>query len=355
MERKIDLCGYSREDCERVMAGLGQKPFHGRQLYKWIYKYLVFEFEKMSDLKKDLRSRLAEQYRIALPRTAAREKSSDGTEKFLFEFDDGTAVESVLIPDENSPRITLCISSQSGCPLNCVFCATGKLGFARDLTAGEIVGQVMAVRSMYGPEAFENVVFMGMGEPLLNYDNVMKAVEIMTDSLGLMIGARRITLSTVGIVPGIRRLAASGSKVKLAVSLNAPGDELRRAIMPVARSYPLAQLMSAVREWTSVRRRRVTFEYILFKGVNDSREHALELAEAVRGIPCKINLLAYNPIDGAAFDRPDEADIEDFARVLYPRTPAVTIRKSRGADIAAACGQLAGKKGYSCLEAGKKR
>jgi len=350
MDDRINLCGYTRGDFERVVLDLGQKPFHGRQVYKWIYKYLVFDFERMTDLKKEFRGLLADRYYVAMPDLAARERAVDGTEKFLFRFSDGQAVESVLIPDENSGRVTLCISSQAGCPLGCTFCATGKLGFERNLTPGEIIGQVMAVRRMFGPEAFENVVFMGMGEPLLNYDNVMMAVDIMTDSLGLMIGARRITLSTVGIVPGIRKLAASGSKVNLAVSLNAADDALRRTIMPITKKYPIDEVMEAVGEWTSVRARRVTFEYILFRGINDSREQALELARLVAGIPCKINLLAYNPVKGAAFDRPDDVGVENFAQALYPRAPAVTVRKSRGADIAAACGQLAGKKGYTCLE-----
>jgi 23S rRNA (adenine2503-C2)-methyltransferase len=329
------------------MSILGHKPFHGRQVYKWMYKHLADRFDQMTDLKKDLRALLEERFSITIPQVTARERSIDGTEKFLFELDDGNVVESVLIPDENSGRMTLCVSSQSGCPLGCVFCATGFLGLKRNLTVGEIIGQVIAIRRMYGPESFDNIVFMGMGEPLLNYDHVLDAIGILTDSLGLMVGARRITISTVGIIPGIRRLAASGCKVNLAVSLNAANDVLRQNLMPATKAYPLRQLMEAVREWTTVRVRRVTFEYILFKGINDSLDDALELASLVRGIPCKINLLAFNPIETAAFDRPDDDDIDRFAQILYPRTPAVTIRKSRGADIAAACGQLAGKKGYS--------
>jgi 23S rRNA (adenine2503-C2)-methyltransferase len=352
MDARINICGYARDDCERLVVDIGYKPFHGRQLYKWIYKYLVFDFDQMTDLKKDLRTALKERCVVTLPREAAREKSRDGAEKFLFELADGKAIESVLIPDESSGRTTLCVSSQSGCPLGCIFCATGRLGFGRNLTAGEIVGQVMAVRRLYGAEAFDNLVFMGMGEPMLNYDNVMAAIDMLTDSLGLMIGAKRITVSTVGIIPAIRKLSASGSKVNLAVSLNAANDKLRRELMPVTKAYPLKKLMSAVREWTAVRTRRVTFEYILFRGLNDRQDDAMELADLVKGIPCKINLLAYNPIGGTGLERPDDEDVDRFARILYPRTPAVTVRKSRGGDIAAACGQLAGKKGYSCLETG---
>jgi 23S rRNA (adenine2503-C2)-methyltransferase len=352
MDARVNICGYSRAGCERLVVDLGYKPFHGRQLYKWMYKYLVSDFAQMTDLKKELRSTLQERCIIALPHEAAREKSVDGAEKFLFELADGKVVESVLIPDESSGRTTLCISSQSGCPLGCIFCATGRLGFGRNLVAGEIVGQVMAIRRLYGADAFDNIVFMGMGEPLLNYENVTAAIDMLTDSLGLMVGAKRITVSTVGIIPGIRRLAVSGSKVNLAVSLNAANDKLRRELMPVTKAYPLAKLMTAVREWTSVRTRRVTFEYILFRGINDSRNDALELADLVKGIPCKINLLAYNPIGGTELERPGDDDVDRFARVLYPRAPAVTVRKSRGVDIAAACGQLAGKKGYSCLKTG---
>jgi len=352
MDARINICGYSRAECERLVVDMGYKPFHGRQLYKWMYKYLVFDFEQMTDLKKDLRGELQKRCIIKLPKQAAREMSRDGSEKFLFELTDGRAIESVLIPDESAGRTTLCVSSQSGCPLGCIFCATGRLGFGRNLTAGEIVGQVMAIRQLHGAEAFDNLVFMGMGEPMLNYDNVMAAIDMLTDSLGLMVGAKRITVSTVGIIPGIRKLAASGSKVNLAVSLNAANDKLRRELMPAAKGYPLAKLMAAVREWASVRTRRVTFEYILFRGINDSREDALELADLIKGIPCKINLLAYNPIGETGLERPGDEDIDRFARILYPRTPAVTVRKSRGGDIAAACGQLAGKKGYSCSGTG---
>lgn len=350
MEVRTNLCGLRRTDFEQALVDLGQKPFHGRQLYKWIYKSRVFDFGRMTDLNKHLRGSLGENYFIGLPKVTAREQSGDGTEKFLFELADGNVIESVLIPDDESGRMTLCISSQSGCPLGCKFCATGYFGFKRNLSAGEIIGQILAIRELYGDEAFDNLVFMGMGEPFLNYDNVMGAVEIMIDSLGLMLSARRITISTSGVVPGIKKLAASGSKVNLAISLHASNDELRRKLMPVAQWHPLPKLMAAIKEWTAVRTRRVTFEYILFRGVNDHEMDAMELAQLVRGIPCKINLMAYNPVAAADFERPTEDAVNCFAQILYPRTPAVTVRKSRGKDISAACGQLAGKKGYSCFE-----
>jgi 23S rRNA (adenine2503-C2)-methyltransferase len=349
MSKATNLCGLTRPEMEQAMVDLDLKPFRGRQVYKWIYKNRVFDFNLMTDLKKEVRSMLQDHFRVGLPIEKARQKSDDGTEKFLFELEDKNVIESVLIPDDNSGRMTLCISSQVGCPLGCTFCATGYLGYQRDLTVGEIVGQVLAIREMYGDDGFDNIVFMGMGEPLLNYDNVMATIDILTDSVGLMVGAKRITISTVGIAPGIRKLAESGSKVNLALSLNAPNDKIRREIMPVTKAFPLKKVMNAVREWTDVRNRRVTFEYILFKGLNDRHEHALELADLVKGIPCKINLLAYNPVKGADFQSPGEDDVDHFAQILYPRAPAVTVRKSRGKDIAAACGQLAGKEGYTCL------
>lgn len=344
--KKTNLCGFTRSQFERVATEMGEKPFRGRQLYKWIYKNRVFDFRGMSDIRRELRGQLQADYSISLPTVAARQKSADGTEKFLLELEDGNVVETVLIEDEISGRMTLCISSQVGCPLGCTFCATGQLGFKRNLSVGEIVGQPLIVRELYGDGAFDNLVFMGMGEPLLNYDAVMTAVDIMTDSLGLMLGARKITISTAGVTSAIRKLAASGSKVNLAVSLNAPDDIRRRKIMPVARKYPLDKLLDGIREWTAVRQRRVTFEYILFRGFNDSEADALALAALIRGIPCKINLLAYNPVEDADFGRPDETAVDRFTRVLYPRAPAVTVRKSRGRDIDAACGQLAGRKGY---------
>lgn len=345
----------NRSGLEQLLSELGEKPYHGRQIYKWIYKNRISDFDQMTDLRKDLRVCLDEKFGVRLPVIKDRQLSADGTEKFLLagydpglngKLDEENLFESVLIKDPESERATLCISSQAGCALKCQFCATGQIGFGRNLTTGEIIGQPIVIRKMYGDDAFDNLVFMGMGEPLLNYENVMGAIDIMTDSNGLMLGAKKITISTAGIVSGIRRLAKSGSKANLALSLNAADDTLRGRLMPIARSYPLEEVMVAVKEWTSVRKRRVTFEYILFKGINDCEADALALANLIQGIPCKINLLAYNPIDAPGFVRPSDEEVDLFAKILYPRAPAVTVRKSRGSDIDAACGQLAGKKGY---------
>ncbi len=355
MATKTNLCGLDRSGIEQLMVQMDEKSFRGKQIYKWIYKNRAIAFEQMSDLKKELRSDLDRRFCIRLPELIASQKSVDGTEKFLMSGDmdhNGknsrlqNQFEMVLIEDQDAPRTTLCISSQVGCPLNCGFCATGRIGFGRNLSVGEIVGQPLAIRQLYGDDAFDNLVFMGMGEPLLNFDKVMAAIDIMTDSLGLMLGARRITISTAGVVPGIKKLTQSGSKVNLAVSLNAADDTKRRQLMPITDAYSLNELLDAVKEWTLARKRRVTFEYILFKGINDSKEDALALADLIRGIACKINLLAYNLVDGVALQRPADEDIDRFAATLYPRAPAVTVRKSRGADVDAACGQLAGKKGY---------
>lgn len=347
MDTKINLCGKTQAELAKFASDLNFKPFHGRQIYKWIYSNLLFDFGQMTDLKKDFRAELDLKAEVILPPIADQVLSSDGTEKFLFKVGKKEYIESVLIFDDSSGRTTLCISSQVGCPLDCSFCATGQMGYKRNLNVGEIIGQVMAIRTMYGPDKFENIVFMGMGEPFLNYDNVMAAIEIMIDPKGMKIAAKRITISTVGIEPGIVKLTESGSKVNLALSLHYPDDKRRRIYMPIAKSFGLKKTLAAVKAWTKARNRRVTLEYILFDGINDSYDDALRLARLVKGIPCKINLLAYNPVKGVDFKRPSEDKIDRFARVLFPRTPAVTVRKSRGKDVAAACGQLAGKKGYS--------
>ena len=324
------------------MQALGEKPYRGRQLHKWLYLTRQYDFDLMTDFTKELRTRLAERYQVAPLQLEYSAKSKDGTEKFLFQLHDGRPVETVLIPDDD--RRTLCISSQSGCALACSFCATGTLGLLRNLTAGEIVGQLMFVRDKYGDDAFTNVVFMGMGEPLHNYDTVLEAIGIMTNPLGLKISARKITVSTSGITPKIKKLADSGSKARLALSLHAATQAKRAKIMPVAKTFGLEKLMEAVRYYAETTEQRVTFEYILFDGFNDTLDDVMALANLVRGIPCKINILAYNEVPGLPFRRPSDEKVDWFGRMLYPRTPAVTVRKSRGRDIDAACGQLAARK-----------
>ncbi len=338
---KTNLMGYTERDLENLVSALGEKKFKGRQLAKWVYNLQVRDFARMTNLSLNLRQRLAADYAVEGLRLKDKAVSRDGTIKYLFELEDKRRIETVMIPE--GEKRTVCISSQSGCPLKCTFCATAIIKRPRNLTVGEIIGQLMHIRGEFGLDGIQNIVFMGMGEPLLNLENVQAAVEIISSEIGLSLTARHITVSTAGVVPGIMRLADSGLKVNLAISLNSAVEEKRRRLMPIARKYSLAQLKEAARYFAVRRKRRVTFEYILFAGINDSREDARALAEYVRGIPCKINLLAYNEVASLPYRRPGEAVVNEFAEYLYPRTPAVTVRKSRGRDIAAACGQLAGK------------
>jgi 23S rRNA (adenine2503-C2)-methyltransferase len=339
---KQSLMGYTLPQMERLVVALGGKPYGGRQLFKWLYHTRQYDFELMSDLSKELRSALADKYQFAPLTLQEQLTSRDGTRKFLFKLPDGRPVETVLIPDED--RRTLCVSSQSGCALACRFCATGTLGLLRNLSVGEIVGQLLYVRDQFGDTAFSNVVFMGMGEPLHNYDNLIEAIRIMKDIRGLGMAAKKITVSTSGITPKIKKLADSGLKVRLALSLHAATQAQRLRIMPVAETFGLDKLMEAVRYYAETTDDRVTIEYILFDGFNDTAEDVRNLARLIRGIPCKINILAYNEVPGLTFKRPSEEKVDWFGRQLYPRAPAVTVRKSRGRDIAAACGQLAARR-----------
>lgn len=340
--QKENLLGYSLGQMENLMVSLGEKPYKGRQLFKWLYRVRQYDFTLMTDLSKNLRDHLDEKYTFESLQAEHIAESSDGTRKILFRLSDGHPVETVLIPNEDK-RETACISAQAGCALACRFCATGTMGLLRDLTVGEIVGQLVYLRDQFGDDAFGNIVMMGMGEPLLNFDNVVEATKITTDEIGLCHSAKKITISTVGISPKIKKLADLGLKTHLAVSLNAATQEKRTKLMPVSKTFGLDELIEAVKYYTEKTRTRVTFEYILFKDFNDSMADVKALAMLVQGIPCKINLLAYNPVAGLDFGRPSDERVDWFAHQLYPRVPAVTVRKSRGTDINAACGQLAGQ------------
>ena len=341
---QTNMFGFSKKQLEDAMTDLGEKAFRGRQLFKWLYQAGVGTFQAMTDLPQPLRDRLDEQFAILQPGLEERTRSVDGTEKFLFRLNDGHPIETVRIPVSDQDRSTICISSQAGCALACRFCATGTMGLIRDLTVGEIVGQLVYLRHLHGQDAFTNVVMMGMGEPLHNFDNVVEALRIMTDPNGLALGARRITLSTSGITPKIKKLAATGLNVRLALSLHAATQEKRARIMPVAETFGLDKLMAAVREYAEVVRDRVTFEYVLMDGFNDTMEDVKALSRLVEGINCKINVMAYNPVPGLDCARPDDDKVNWFGRELSTRVPAVTVRKSRGQDIDAACGQLAARK-----------
>jgi 23S rRNA (adenine2503-C2)-methyltransferase len=336
-----NLIGYNIKQFQGLLTEMGEKPFRGKQIYKWLYNTRQYDFAQMTDLTKQLRSQLDASCEIRLPKLAHRAVSRDGTEKFLYRLDDGSPIETVLIPEED--RTTVCLSSQSGCALGCKFCATGTMGLGRNLTVGEIVGQLMHLRDHCGEDVFTNVVFMGMGEPFNNYDNLVDALRIMSDPLALGIGAKKITVSTVGITPMILRFADSGLKAHLALSLHSAIQAKREQLIPVARKYPLEELMEAAKYYTTLRGQRIFIEYVLFRDLNDSQQDALALAKLIEGLPCKINLLAYNEVPGLPYRSPTPDKVDWFAKILYPRAPAVTVRKSRGSDIAAACGQLAAK------------
>ena len=331
----------SLDEMISLANGLGKKRYTGRQLYKWIFKHGESEFGAMTDLSKSFRKLLQKRCYIGRIVALNNFKSVDGTIKTVWEIDDNNYIESVLIPDND--RLTLCVSSQAGCPLGCSFCATGLNGFRRNLSSGEIYDQYLLTKSTLDSQTrITNIVFMGMGEPFLNYDNVMKAIEALTNELGASISAKKITVSTVGLIDGIYRLADELPGLKLAISLHSAIDDIRNKLIPIAKKFPLAKLKESAKYYAEKSGNRVSFEYLLIKNINDSLDDARALANFIRAIPCKINLITYNPVEGSKFQRPDEQKVSAFRDYLYPRAPAITLRKSRGVDISAACGQLAG-------------
>lgn len=335
------LTGKTWAEFEAYALEIDEKKYRGRQLYKWIYEKQAASFDEMTDLPLDLRSKLKDVCHIGTLNLVETSGSREaGSVKYLFQLDDGHAIESVLIEEEG--RKTLCVSSQVGCALNCRFCATAKLGFSRNLTAGEIVEQVLYV-SRDIRSALSNIVFMGMGEPFNNYDNVIKAAALISDDNGISIGARHIVISTAGVVENIYRYADEGHKYKLAVSLNSPFQDERQQLMPVSRQAPLAELLQAVSYYAKKSKKIPTFEYVLFAGLNDSQKHAHALKKIVTQQPCKLNLIPYNPTV-EQFKRPTEASVDQFTQWLLPLGVALSVRWSKGADIDAACGQLAGKR-----------
>jgi len=343
---KINLLGLSRADLERVLQARGEKPFRTRQILQWIYQRGVTNFDDMTDLSKASRAWLKEETEIALPAVLSRNDSDDGTVKWLFASGSGQAVETVFIPEQD--RGTLCISSQVGCALDCAFCATGAQGFNRNLSSAEIIGQVWhAMRELpkraNGETAVTNVVFMGMGEPLANYRNVVSVLDLLVSDWALGLSRRRVTLSTSGLVPMIERLG-DDCNVALAVSLHAPNDELRNQIVPINKLHPIAALLEACWAYTAKNANRfVTFEYVMLRGINDSSAHADQLSALLTGKPAKINLIPFNPFPGTRFKRSSADTIRHFQNRLRQQGLVATTRRTRGADIDAACGQLAGK------------
>lgn len=335
-----NLYGKSRQALAEIVSELSDKAFHARQLYSWIYARAETDFSRMSNLPRPLRTALSERYCIALPRVEMRQTSRDGTVKYLLRLEDGKAVEAVYIPEK--ARITLCISSQIGCPLGCTFCLTAKMGLVRNLTAGEIAGQVAVLAGEHhlAPNGY-NLVFMGMGEPLNNYDQVLAAFHLLIDPEALGIAAKHLTLSTAGVVPGIRRLARENPRPRLAVSLSATTDALRNELMPINRAYPLSELFAALREMPLAPREKVTLEYVLLRGMNDRREDAHRLASLAGKLPLKVNLIPYNEAWREGYAATPLESARSFRDALLDRKIPASIRRRRGADISAACGQLA--------------
>jgi 23S rRNA (adenine2503-C2)-methyltransferase len=342
----VNLLDLDSEQLVGFVAGLGEKPFRARQLKRWMHRFGESDFARMSDLAKSLREKLVGAASVAPPRIVSDSVAGDGTRKWLLDVGKGNAVEAVFIPETN--RGTLCISTQAGCTLACQFCSTGRQGFNRNLSVAEIIGQLWLANRELGATAggervISNVVLMGMGEPLLNFENTVSALKLMVDQDAYGLSRRRVTLSTSGIVPMIDRLGEE-CPVALAVSLHAPDDALRDRLMPINRKYPLAELLAACRRYLErAPRDFVTFEYVMLEGVNDSDEHARQLIELASRVKCKINLIPFNPFPDSGFVRSPRRTIERFSETLNAAGIVTTTRKTRGEDIDAACGQLAGK------------
>ena len=344
----VDLGDLELHELEDALALIDRPRFHGRQIFQWIHKRGVTDFDLMSDLSRDLRQQLARHFALTTPHVVRREQSADGTTKLLLKLGDGRQIESVCIPEHpvspasSAPdRLTFCLSTQVGCAMGCAFCLTGRMGIDRNLTAGEIVGQVRVLARELG--AFEtrfNIVLMGMGEPLHNYDQTMKALRILADEHGLAVSPRRVTLSTVGVLPALERLAAEPLMPNLAISLHSTTEAQRDTLVPINRKYGIEELLDTCRRFPLKRRERITFEYVMLKDVNDTPDDARRLVRLLSGIRAKVNLLPLNEAAGIPFERPSDAAVKRFARILAERGVTVSVRKSRGRDIRAACGQL---------------
>ena len=344
-----ELVGLSREELAAELAAIGEKTFRAKQVWHWIYHQGVTDFARMSTVARPLQERLAERFVIGRPEIATAQESTDGTRKWLFRFRDGQEAETVYIPDRHEDRGAVCISSQVGCTLSCRFCHTGTQKLVRNLGAAEIVGQFMAARDTYGewpspqgetPRLLSTIVLMGMGEPLYNYENVAKAMRIVMDGEGIGLSRRRITLSTSGVVP-LMDQCGEELGVNLAISLHAVRDGLRDELVPLNRKYPLAELLAACRRYPGASNaRRITFEYVMLRDVNDSEAEALELVRLIAGIPAKVNLIPFNPWPGSAYEPSTGNQLARFARIVQEAGFASPIRVPRGRDILAACGQL---------------
>jgi len=334
-----DLTNLERRELETALEQRGHKRFHARQIFQWIYRRGVSDVAAMTDLSRDLRAALAAEFAVTTPQVVTRERSTDGTEKFLLQLADERQIESVFIPD--TPSMTFCLSTQVGCAMACSFCLTGKMGLVRNLSAGEIAGQVRVLAGALDLRDRKfNIVLMGMGEPLHNYDETMRALRILNDEHGFAMSPRRMTLSTVGVLPALERMAREPIMPNLAISLHAPTDTLRGELVPLNKKYGVADIIAACKRFPLSKRSRITFEYVLLAGVNDSPEDARNLAKLLASVKSKVNLIPLNPAPGIPFERPSDAAVDRFAQILAERGLVVSVRKSRGRDIRAACGQL---------------
>jgi 23S rRNA (adenine2503-C2)-methyltransferase len=340
-----NLMGHDRQALETFFASIGEKSFRATQVLKWVHQQGVYDFSEMTNLSKSLRSKLSSEAAFVVPEIINDQVSDDGTRKWLLRLEDGNSIETVFIPEAG--RGTLCVSSQVGCALNCSFCATARQGFNRNLTSAEIIGQLRLANQLLlsaeNERPVTNVVMMGMGEPLLNYDNVVRAMQLMQEDFAYGLSKRRVTLSTSGLLPEMQRLSKDCA-VSLAVSLHAPDDELRNELVPINRKYPIRELMKACREYTrGLPHQKITFEYVMLDGVNDSDNDARKLAKMVGNVPCKINLIPFNPFENSGYSSSPLSRINRFRDILMQKGIMTVTRKTRGEEIDAACGQLAGK------------
>lgn len=336
------FCGLTLDELKGWLEESGEKPFHAKQIFEWVYGKSTLDWDAMTNLSEDLREKLKKSFRLPTLQLVKVQDSNDlETYKFLWKMIDGQLVESVLICSGN--RRTVCVSSQVGCPARCAFCASGKGGFVRNLATGEIVEQVVGINAWLQKkgERVCHIVYMGMGEPLKNYEHVVDSIRLISSPEVLNISQRRITVSTVGVVEGIKRLSKEGLKVSLVLSLHAPNQHIRLKIIPYARKYPLEDIMEAMDEYARETKRDITFEYTLISGINDHPDHAFELAHLLKGRQCTVNLIPYNPVAGLKLKKPDKKVVKEFRSVLYGCNIVNTCRYTKGDDIAAACGQLA--------------
>jgi 23S rRNA (adenine2503-C2)-methyltransferase len=339
---KVDLKNLTPSELEGFIASFGKERYRSPQILRWLYQKGVQSIDEMTNLSKTFRRELNKTSFISILHLLRVEQAKDGTKKFLFQLENGNRIESVLIPDK--ARLTLCLSTQVGCALGCRFCLTGKMGWKRDLMPSEILNQILSVReTLKGKTSITNIVLMGMGEPLSNYINTIKAIKLMAHPDAFKFSSRRITLSTVGLLPELEQLSQEKISFRLAISLNAPDEEIRSLLMPINRRYPLKKVLETCRHFYLRPRTRITFEYVLLEGINDAPQHAKRLLNILRGIPSKINLIPLNEAPGIPFKRPSEEQVKQFQEILMKGGFTAIVRASKGTEISAACGQLQGK------------